>query len=150
MTAIQSTFSDKRSKVVPDVRTSQLVVLATEKELVDVDQLVERLDTPTKQVLIEAKLLETQINPSTLKGVDWAGTLRNQNVTFGNNPATLPGGKILPMSPSPGPFFNPVPPFLNADGVRGVISFLNNYAKTKVISTPRAVTLDNETAKIEV
>jgi type IV pilus assembly protein PilQ len=148
--AVQSTLSDRRSKVVPDVRTSQLVVLATEKELVDVDQLVERLDTPTKQVLIEAKLLETQVNPSTLKGVDWGPTLKNQNVTFGNNEANLPFGSLLTMSPSTGPFFNPVTTFLNADGVRLVLSFLNNYAETKVISTPRTVTLDNEPAKIEV
>src|SRR5262245_42527585 len=37
----------KRSRVTADVRTSQLVVLATEKELNDIDKLVERLDTPT-------------------------------------------------------------------------------------------------------
>ena len=32
LAAIQSTLTDKRSKVVPDIRTSQLVVSATEKE----------------------------------------------------------------------------------------------------------------------
>ena len=154
MVAIQGSFTDKRSKVVADVRTSQLVLLATEKDLVEVDNLVERLDTQTKQVLIETKLLETQVNPSSLKGIDWAGTLKNQNVTFGNNPL---GGlpvtdplQLLTMSPSSGSFFNPVTTFLNADGVRAVISFLNTYAETKVISTPRAVTLDNEMATIEV
>src|SRR5207247_10247143 len=48
-----------RSQIVPDARTSQLIVMATEKELLDVDSLIERLDTATKQVLIEAKILET-------------------------------------------------------------------------------------------
>src|SRR5215471_17740089 len=79
MVAIQNTLTDKRSKVVADVRTSQLVVLATEKELVDVDVLVEKLDTKTKQVLIEARLYETSANPSTTKGIDWSGTLAGQN-----------------------------------------------------------------------
>jgi len=51
LSAIQNTLTDKRSKVVADVRTSQLVVLATEKELADLDPIVERLDTMTKQVL---------------------------------------------------------------------------------------------------
>ena len=149
MMAIQNTLTDKRSKVVPDSRTSQLVVLATEKEIVDIDRLVERLDTQTKQVLIETKLLETSMNPATMKGVDWGGTLKAQNVTFGNNPGG-PLGNLLTMSPSTGPFFNPVTTFLNADGVRLVMSFLNTYAETKVISTPRTVTLDNELSTIEV
>src|SRR5437667_9748846 len=47
-----------RSQIVPDTRTSQLIVMATEKELLDVDSLIDKLDTATKQVLIEAKILE--------------------------------------------------------------------------------------------
>jgi type II secretory pathway component GspD/PulD (secretin) len=82
--SVQSILLDKRSKVMPDVRTSQLIVVATEPEMVDVDQLVDRLDTKTKQVLIEARLLETMMNPTTSKGVDWSGTLAKQNVSFGN------------------------------------------------------------------
>src|SRR5437868_12521652 len=84
MIAVLNTFTDKRSKVVGDIRTSQLVVLATEKELPAIEDLVEHLDTITKQVLIEARLLETSVNPSTSKGVDWSGTLAAQNVSFGN------------------------------------------------------------------
>src|SRR6478609_268559 len=89
VSAVMTVLTDKRSKVIADVRTSQLVVSATDKELEAVDQLIERLDTQTKQVLIEAKILETQLNPKTAKGVNWAGTLRNQNIRFGNN--SLPG-----------------------------------------------------------
>jgi general secretion pathway protein D len=84
MVAVQNTFTDKRSKVVADIRTSQLVILATEKEMPGVEELIQRLDTKTKQVLIEARLLETSMNPSTSKGVDWSGTLAGQNVSFGN------------------------------------------------------------------
>ncbi|HWX19037.1 MAG TPA: secretin N-terminal domain-containing protein [Candidatus Binatia bacterium] len=168
--AIQNTLTDKRSKVVADVRTSQLVVLATEKELIDVEKLVESLDTKTKQVLIEARLLETQINPHSDKGVDWTGTLAHQHVVMGNNalPGTppTPGGVGTPGTPgtiggivnapgliaslSKGAFFQPSMAFLNADGVGAVLSFLNTYAETKVISAPRTVTLDNEPASIEV
>jgi len=150
--AIQNVLTDHRSKVVPDVRTSQLVILATEKEMLDVDKLVEMLDTKTKQVLIEARLLETQINPHSDKGVDWTGTLKNQHFAFGNTFNTIiPPGGILGMNPSgPGSFFNPSTFFLNADGVQAALSFLNTYTETKVISVPRTVTLDNQLAFIEV
>ena len=39
---------------------------------------------PTREVLIETKLVELSSNPSTSKGVDWSGTLQAQNVSFGN------------------------------------------------------------------
>jgi general secretion pathway protein D len=46
--------------------------------------------------------------------------------------------------------FTPNVGFLSADGVSAVLSFLNSDSSTKVISTPRTVTLDNEPARIEV
>lgn len=159
MASVTASFTDKRSKVVADVRTSQLVVVATEKELVEVEKLVARLDTMTKQVLIEAKLYETSVNPKTVKGIDWSGTLNSQKFTFGNNPdgsvsvndagSDLPG--VPPGLASGGSFgFNPAVAFLNADGVSAAFSFLNTSADAKVIATPRAVTLDNEMADLSV
>jgi type II secretory pathway component GspD/PulD (secretin) len=186
--SVTATLTDKRSKVMPDVRTSQLVVVATEQEQVDVEQLIDRLDTQTKQVLIETRLIETTVNPSTKKGVDWSGTLANQHVTFGNGfmtgestttipgtptttTTTLPGGRTVSSTTAPasstastltsilggGGFsyntLSGVTPgigFLNAEGVRATLSFLNNYAESKVLSSPRTVTLDNEEARIEV
>jgi type II secretory pathway component GspD/PulD (secretin) len=163
---MQAAFGDKRSRVLPDIRTSQLVVVATEPELEEVERLIERLDTPTKQVLIEARLLETLINPTTTKGVDWTGTLAAQNVYFGNGvmsgtSTTTSGGggtsNILTsllgkggMGLSTAGGFTPATGFLNADGVHAVLSFLNTYAETRVLSSPRTVTLDNEPALIEV
>ena len=114
ITAVQGNLSDKRSKVVGDQRTSQLVILATEKEQTSIEELVGKLDLPTKQVLIEAKILETTVNPKTVKGVDWTGTLNKQNITFGNGKTvgsstttspgtptttTLPGGRTVTTTP---------------------------------------------------
>jgi type II secretory pathway component GspD/PulD (secretin) len=177
LASVQTVLSDKRSKVMADVRTSQLVVSATEKELDAVATLVKSLDTATKQVLIEAKLVETSLNPSTVKGINWSGTLKDQTVTFGNN--ALPGTAATPASTDPvtglvtpgtpgsiggilgdpkilmndaaGAFkFNPATAFLNADGLSATLSFLNESADSKVIATPRAVTLDNEMADLSV
>jgi type II secretory pathway component GspD/PulD (secretin) len=220
VSSVQATLTDKRSKVIPDTRTSQLIVVATEPEMAEVQQLIERLDTKTKQVLIEARLLETMINPTTSKGIDWSGTLAAQHVSYGNGvlsgttsqnssqnssknnnnnttqtspgaavttTTTLPGGQVITTtSPSDSSSsstlngagssgisssvstllssvigngglsldtakgLNPSTFFLNADGVHATLSFLNTYAETKVISSPRTVTLDNEMASIEV
>jgi type II secretory pathway component GspD/PulD (secretin) len=183
LASIQGSFIDRRSKVVPDYRTSQIVVVSTDKEMSAVEELVARLDKPTRQVLIEAHLLETARSPSTVKGVDWTGTLQAQNVSFGNGFAsgtfssassnstsyTLPSGVnvSVPSSAANDPALqsilggggfnwntasglNPAVGFLSADGAHAVLSFLNADADTKVISTPRTITLDNETAHLSV
>jgi type II secretory pathway component HofQ len=180
MDSVQATFTDKRSRVFPDTRTSQLIVVATSAEQAAVSKLVVQLDTPTKQVLIETKLIEISSNPTSTKGIDWSGTLAAQNVSFGNNttfllpptaptvsPPTVPGGTptIIPgfgglssgtLAP-PGIKGNTSQPgfgwgtgFLNADGAKAVISFLNASSDAQVMSTPRVVTLDNEPATISV
>jgi type II secretory pathway component GspD/PulD (secretin) len=175
--AVTSALVDKRSRVVPDTRTSQMVVVATEAEQADVDTLVSQLDKPTRQVLIETRLIELSSNPQTRKGVDWSGTLQAQNVSFGNgvlsaassSTTTIPGAggagsstlttlNSRPQGPAtPGGFnlntasgLTPNIGFLSADGAQAVISFLNQSAEAQVVSTPRVVTLDNETAVINV
>ena len=173
---IVKTAISPRSQVIADGRTSQLIVTTTQKEMDGLVELVNKLDTATKQVLIEARLLETSKSPSTVKGIDWSGTLEAQNFSFGNNsiagtPAiptstTVVGGvaTVTPATPAvlggilsnPKVLansmngFNPATAFLNADGVSAVLSFLNKDADTEVVSTPRAVTMDNETATLSV
>jgi type II secretory pathway component GspD/PulD (secretin) len=193
---VETALTDHRSKVVPDERTSELIVVATDKEQTDVAALIERLDKPTRQVLIETRLIEISSNPSTSKGVDWTGTLQAQNISFGNGvlnaggssasattiggtpvttTTTYPSGRqttttttpassattTLASQPqnssNPGGFMyntltgiTPSIGFLNADGVKATLSFLNQSSDAQVVSTPRIVTLDNEQATISV
>jgi len=193
LTAIEATISE-RGKVVPDFRTSQVVVIATETEFENINELIAKLDVATPQVLIEARIMETSVNPTSIKGIDWSGTLQAQNFTFGNgittgtstsssggtssSTSTTPTGSITSSSTGgstrnnaytstlgdPQLFgvqplgitanmmggFSPQTAFLNADGVRGVLSFLNTDSDTRVVATPRTVTLDNHTARLEV
>jgi type II secretory pathway component GspD/PulD (secretin) len=157
---VKSTLSP-RSSVVADPRTSQLIVNTTEKELDGFNTLIAKLDTPTKQVLIEAKLLETSKNPKTIKGIDWSGTLEAQKFQFGNNLQSAPtdaglsdnkvlAGQFPKLLVDTAKGFNPATAFLDADGVSAVLSFLNTDTDTEVVATPRAVTLDNQTATLSV
>jgi type II secretory pathway component GspD/PulD (secretin) len=129
-----------------------------------VQELIAKLDTATRQVLIEAHLVETARNPSTIKGIDWSGTLAAQNLSFGNNvglpdgsPDLANGNKLLVGSSPASKLlidtakgFNPATAFLDADGVNAVLSFLNTDTESEVVATPRAVTLDNQTANLSV
>lgn len=185
---IKATLTDTRAQVLANERASQLIIVATEKEMEVARVLVEELDVAPKQVLIEAKILETSINPKSIRGIDWSGTLEGQNFGFGNGTTTgtttttipgptttsttiLPGGgTVTSSSTSPQsqatalttalglPGFtantfsgiNPALGILNADGVRGVLSFMNANSETEVVANPSAVTLDNQEARLEV
>src|SRR5262249_18475138 len=111
--------------------------------------------------LIEARLLETSMNPSTIKGLDWSGTLQAQHLAFGNNLQQAPVSSGLSVNqPLASQFpklmmdtakgFNPATAFLDADGVSAVFSFINSDSEARVISAPRTVPLDNEPATLEV
>ncbi len=181
---LKPTLSSLRSQILADTRTSQLVVSATEKEMESVEELVKKLDTVTKQVLIEARLLETSKSPRSIKGIDWTDTFQAQNFSFGNGRSqgtttinspgsttttTTPGGREISRTEKSSTIsqvvtalgagglsldtargFSPHTAFLNADGLRAVLSFLNRDADTEVIATPRTVTLDNQTAILSV
>lgn len=186
LTGILST----RAKVIPDPRTQALIISATEREWDFLNEVLEKIDTPTMQVLIEARILETSRSPQSLRGIDWSGTLQNQSVAFGNgsvtgnynvnspgatttSSTTLPGGRTITSSTTapatitenlttaigsvvPGfnvntrSGLNPAVGFLNADGVKATLSFLNTDSETEVISTPRSVMMDGQTARLAV
>jgi len=184
---LQGTLGDPRSRVTPNARTGQLIIYSTQRELGQITNLVEQIDIPTKQVLIEARLVETSRNPSSIKGIDWSPTLQAQNISFGNGvttgetettiPGTTTGGTTPNGRPTGGSGaghsaqtilntavgagiggismdttrgFYPNTAFLNADGVRAVLSFLNSDNESDLVSTPRAVMLDNQTAVLAV
>jgi len=176
---ITPSFTSPRSKAIPDSRTSQLIVFATEKELLELDPLIDKLDTATKQVLIEARIYETTRKPSSLKGINWEGTFGAQSFAFGNNVDGGQGNRYStdvsfvtnsafggwiekitygPNNPlhQPGLLadtargLNPKAAFLDADGVRGVFSWFNKDDQTELLSTPRTVTLDNQAAVLNV
>ena len=70
--------------ILPDSRTSQVVLVAPERQVLIIESLIKQLDTELKQILIEARLIETTRNPKSVKGIDWSGTLSAQNLSFGN------------------------------------------------------------------
>ncbi|MEY4917975.1 MAG: hypothetical protein RL616_1888 [Verrucomicrobiota bacterium] len=127
--SVQPALTDKRSKVLADSRTSQMVVVATDPEQSAVDILIKQLDKPTRQVLIETKLVEISSQPHTTKGVDWTATLGAQNVTFGNGNTT--GSRVTsPTSAGGSGSTTPGTGYpVAADGSQSVLNLLQTVGK---------------------
>jgi len=132
---VQITFPTAR--VQSDKRTAQLVLLATQREYEAITNLVAALDTPTKQVLIEARFLETLSNPKSVKGIDWQNTLQAQHFTMGNG--TVSGNRTTTTT-APGTPINVTRPDGTVVSVPQSSSTATTETKTESLSS-QAVSL---------
>ena len=76
-----------RGKIMYDDRTNLLIVTDIPTNLYNISQIVEKVDKKTAQVLIEARIIETQLSNTEKLGIDW-------NVKFAvsgaKRPTTIP------------------------------------------------------------
>ena len=149
--------SDGRGSITVDERTNSIIALESGERLDELRRIVAQLDVPVRQVMIEARIVEAGVDFEKSLGVRWGGALRNA----GNWSA---GGITRPAGPDLKPG-NVGSPFVDL-GILGTTSGLgiayvaNNVLldleltameKTgngEIISQPKVVTSDKETAKI--
>ncbi len=147
----------ERGSLKVDSRTNTLVVKDIQAVVDDIRDLLSRLDQPTPQVMIEARIVQVTSNLAEELGVQWGGdyTKGDVNVTGGNS-----GGTGSPTTPD---FVVNLPTTGTPAGSLGVLlgqtgntalldlrlSALESTGKAKIISTPRVATLDNREATIQ-
>lgn len=143
--SVTSGNGDQRGSVTVDDRTNSIIAYQTQEQLDELRRVVAQLDIPVRQVMIEARIVEANVDYSKSLGVRWGGAL-----STGSGNWSLSGDDM--------PFVD-----LGAAGATSNIGigFLSNHAildlqlsameKTgngEVVSQPKVVTADKETAKI--
>jgi type IV pilus assembly protein PilQ len=159
-----------RGSVIAEARTNQLFVSDIPSRLVQVAELIQKLDIPVRQVLIEARIVEASDTFGKSLGVRLGGGALNNNNAIGPTvfvPGTATTAPNLISTPTGSNFVN-----LPSTGVSGngnaagtfaislfnsslsrilnlEISALEADGKGKVVSSPRVVTADQTKALIE-
>src|SRR6266850_3827163 len=153
-----------------DERTNTIFFRETRSNIDTVRKLLVTIDKPTKQVMIEARLVEVTANPLQSYGIDWAGTVgsASQGKTFSygaprsTSGTTSTGGNIPlsdlalgnPANPNIlGNFSKLIPgqfAILSVPQMSATLRFLNEDADAEFLANPRVVTADNLQAKIEI
>ncbi|MDX1582810.1 MAG: type IV pilus secretin PilQ [Thermoanaerobaculia bacterium] len=144
----------QRGQIVVDQRTNQLIITDIESNIETVFNLIETLDIPTPQVVIEARIVETTKTFARQLGITWGftGTLdpalgTGTGLTFPNTVDVIGG----PFDLSVG---NPVLD-LSLGNVLGTFSLdvlltaAESEGLVKVVSAPKVTTQDNEQAEIQ-
>src|SRR5439155_919943 len=81
-----------------DERTNTIFFRETRSNIDHIRKMLAQIDKPTKQVMIEARLVEVTANPVQAYGINWAGTFGSAT-----SPKTVTyGAPIASGSPAPG------------------------------------------------
>jgi type II secretion system protein D len=149
-----------------DVRSNSIMVTDAISAINRIEAMIPSLDELTSQVLIEAKLIETSLTDTEKLGIDWTTTI---TASGGRRPITFPFDpgqqSDAPFLPASNPTATNVPsaygfPYASAaDFTLGtldfskfqmVLNFLRSRTNTKLVASPRIVTVNNQKAKINV
>lgn len=144
-------------QVVISPQSGMIVVRAMPKELAAVRRFLERSQLSVmRQVILETKILEVQLNDEFEAGINWdqlSGSLSWQYqsggqgsiIGGGDTSNTGDGGGAGNVSGQNGRLFNAT---LNVPDVTSLLSLLETQGKVKVLSSPKISTVNNQKAVI--
>jgi general secretion pathway protein D len=148
-------------RVTHDKPTNSLVVVASVKDFFALRDVIERLDTPRRQVFIEAVIIEVQTDSGLDLGTSFhGGQLRDDGTLVLGGLQTADLQSIFPQSlaGASGLLGGLLGPVLNTEELLGtsIPSFgvlfqaLATSSNVNVLSSPHILTTDNEEAEISV
>ncbi|TWB45982.1 type II secretion system secretin GspD [Nitrospirillum pindoramense] len=129
----------KGVRVVADERRNALLIFGSGAQYALLEQVLTRLDAPREQVLIEATIAEVTLNDQLNFGVQWFLDRGSSTVGFSNTTGSTVGASY--------PNFNYT--FLTPN-TRVVLNALSSVTDVQVLSAPRLMVLNNETARLQV
>ncbi len=159
-----------RGSVIVDERTNSLIITDTSSKLGEIRRLIDRVDIPIRQVMIEARIVIASTDFTKELGIQWGGAYLdvggddvtsvsgdldnvvnlNNDIIAGNNPqVTFPGALLvdLGVAGSTGSFavgYTSNDLFLAAE-----LSALEAAGSGEVVSQPKVITGDKQAATIK-
>jgi general secretion pathway protein D len=150
---VQTLTFREAASVIINPETGTISVRATSRQHEKIGQFIELVAGAAKrQVLIEATVVEVELNDGYQSGVDWSSTALQglgysfQQVLTRSSPT--PTGTDLANNFFSVGYANP-----NAavgGSIKSTITLLSSFGTTKVLSSPRTTTLNNQTAVMKV
>lgn len=126
--------------VTSDDANNAIVVYATAREYETIEQALRKLDVLPLQVLIEAMITEVTLNDSLRYGVEWYFKTGNSHLTLTSGTTSQPNQAF--------PGFSYL--LSQGNGIQTVINALDSVTNVDVVSSPRLMVLNNQTASLQV
>ncbi len=141
-----------RGSVTKDERMNTLIIKDTQKSINRVKELVKIMDVSKPQVMIEAKIVEVSSNYTEQLGIKWGGSYYTQ--TYPNSlgsdfSVNTPIASAGPTALAPGGVLGLTIGAANTLNINMSLSALETIGKSKKLSSPKVMTMDNEKAEIQ-
>ncbi len=138
-----------RGKVSADERTNALIINDVQASVLEAKEILRELDTPTRQVLIEARIVQSNPTFTSEIGIQWGGST-NVDSSSDHTVYGAAGGNYAINLAASAAFGGLGYGYLsNSTQLDLVLTAMEKDEKVKIISRPKVVTLDNEQATIE-
>ncbi len=141
-------------QVIPDEVTNTLIIKSSALDFQQIKRVLERLDSPSRQVLIQVMVAEVALNDTLQYGVEWwlNDTLRANGQSWtakaGLGGVVAPSTNLGVVAGAGGGLSYSV---LNSGGqIIGLLNLLSQDTNVNVISTPHVMAADGKMARIEV
>ncbi len=139
---IESFLSKNVGKVEFDARSNKVLVTDTEERIAQVEKMIQAFDTKHPEVLIEAKIVQVNLNDQYKLGVDWEAIVSDFHTLdlasqFSILSSADKRGKLSIGT-------------LSTDDYKVLIEALQTVGDTNILSNPRITVINNEEAKILV
>ncbi len=150
----RSTFREAAS-VIANPENGLLAVRATGRQHERIQEFLDLVMSSAKrQVLIEATVVEVQLNDQYQQGINWSSLKTGATSTTGFNQSPV-NGVPLPAQIAPGlsaglmtmTYLNPTSKLGN---IAATVQLLESFGKVKVVSSPTISVLNNQTALLKV
>ncbi|MDX2227063.1 MAG: hypothetical protein SFY92_08265 [Verrucomicrobiae bacterium] len=140
-----------------DTRTNRIFYNEVVSNLENAKKKIAELDSPTKQVMIETRVIDVDMTASQQYGFDWS-SITTGTINAGVVAAPVTGGASLVNPTTAFNFFNtlqgnnPAQSFaiLTPSQFNFSWTFINSDAENKLLASPRVVVLDNQRATIDI
>ena len=124
-----------------DDRTNTLIFTDTPQKLTELTELLHAFDQRSRQVLIEAKIVQVSLSDKFQMGVDWT-SIANKFITIkGLGALSLASGGQLKIA---------TPELATRGDYKVLIEALRTFGDTKILSEPRITALNGQEARILV
>ena len=127
------------ARVTADDINNAVIVFGTPREYAIIQDALRKLDIPPQQILIEAAITEVSLNDDMRYGVQW-------NFQSGGNQLGYSAGSTsAPTQIYPGFSY-----FYSGSSIAATLNALQQRTKVKVVSAPKLLVLNNQTAALQV
>ena len=141
--------SDGKNDVAVNPVAGTVSVLGTAKQQELVQQYLDRvMQSAQRQVLIEATIVEVTLKDQYRAGIDWSRALQGSVGWKIDTIGAVGGSSSNALAGSLAPFIQAT--YSGGNGFKAAIDLLESYGNTKVLSSPKLMALNNQTALLKV